>query len=184
MTQSGDFTSLGRLFAFLRPDECNGDFAPTILKSAAPSVLIASGAGTKLTDKGSPMTLPWDLENWLTDVGGQVVEKEAALGDDSLSKQEHLILAIWLLDTEARNGGLSQYFANHGVEQWKECVTLASPDVIPSFTPFAEAVTVMLSGNPDPYLALIARDAEASDLYRSYQPSIVSELRQSVVAGF
>jgi hypothetical protein len=45
-------------------------------------------------------------------------------------------------------------------------------------------VTVMLSGNPDPYLALIARDAEANDLYRSYQPSIVSELRQSAVAGF
>ena len=88
-----------------------------------------------------------------------------------------------MLDTEARNGGLSQYFANRGVEQWEKCVALASSDVIPSFTPFAEAVTAMLSGNPDPYLALIARDAEANHLYHSYQPSIVSELRQSVVAG-
>jgi hypothetical protein len=89
------------------------------------------------------MTLARHLEDWLTDVGAQIVEKEAAFGHSSLSKQEQLILAIWLLDTEARNGGLSQYFANHGVEQWKKCVTLASPDVIPSFIPFAEAVTVM-----------------------------------------
>jgi len=127
------------------------------------------------------MTLPWDLEDWLTEVGGQVVEKQAALGDTSLSKQDQLILAIWLLDTEARNGGLSQYFANHGVEQWEKCVALASSDAIPSFAPFAEAVTAMLSGNPDPYLALIARDAEANDLYHTYQFSLVSELRQSVV---
>ena len=90
----------------------------------AASVLVASNARTKLPDESRQMTLPWDLEDWLTEVGGQVVEKQAALGDSSLSKQDQLILAIWLLDTEARNGGLSQYFANHGVEQWEKCVAL------------------------------------------------------------
>jgi hypothetical protein len=139
--------------------------------------------GRNLPDESRQMTLPWDLEDWLTDVGGRVVEKQGALGDSSLSKLDQLILEIWLLDTEARNGGLSQYFANHGVEQWKRCVALASSDVIPSFRPFAEAVTAMLSRNPDPYLAIIARDAEANDLYHTHQPSIVSELRQSVVAS-
>ena len=128
------------------------------------------------------MTLPWDLEDWLTDVGGQAVEKRAALGDTSLSKQDQLILAIWLLDTEARNGGLSQYFANHGLEQWEKCVALASADVIPSFPAFAKAVTVLLKRDPDPYEALIACEAEANDLYRTYQLLIVSELQSTVVS--
>lgn len=129
------------------------------------------------------MTLPWDLEDWLTDTGGRVVEKQAALGDRSLSQQEQLILEIWILDTEARNGGLSQYFANRGRERWKKCVALASAEMIPSFPPFATAVTILLKRNPDPYLALVATDAEANDLYHTYQPLIVRELQQAVVSG-
>jgi len=52
------------------------------------------------------MMLPWHLEDWLTDTGGRVVEKEARFGNKSLSEQEQLILEIWILDTEARNIGM------------------------------------------------------------------------------
>lgn len=56
------------------------------------------------------------LEDWLTDAGDRVVRKLAA-GVGALSSEERLVFEVWLLDTEARNGGLSQYFANHGLGQ-------------------------------------------------------------------
>ena len=47
------------------------------------------------------MTLPLDLEAWLTDVGDQIVCERASEGENALSAQERLIYEIWLLDTEA-----------------------------------------------------------------------------------
>ena len=46
----------------------------------------------------------------------------------------------------------------------------------------ARQVSRKLHWNPE--MERFSGDAEANDLYRSYQPSIVSELRQSAVAGF
>jgi hypothetical protein len=70
--------------------------------------------------------LPLDLEDWLTEVGNQIVEKMASGGEAALTEKEKLIHEIWLLDTEARNGGLSQYFANWGLKQWERCHALAT----------------------------------------------------------
>jgi Domain of unknown function (DUF4375) len=126
------------------------------------------------------MTLPWDLEDWLTDVGDQVVHKEASQGEAALTVREKLIYEIWLLDTEVRNGGISQYFANRGMKQWEQCTALATAWPLPSFSPFARRVSDMLIGNADPYLALIAREAEANELYYAYQIPIVTELRDAV----
>jgi Domain of unknown function (DUF4375) len=124
--------------------------------------LISAGLGAKL------MTLPLDLEDWLTDVGDQIVCKRASEGEAALSAREKLIYEIWLLDTEARNGGISQYFANRGMKQWEQCTALATAWPVPSFSAFAKRVSDLLIGNADPYLALIAREAEANEVYYAY----------------
>jgi hypothetical protein len=121
------------------------------------------------------MTLPWDLEDWLTDAGDRVVRKLASSPEAVLTDRERLIHEIWLLDTEARNGGLSQYFCNWGVEQWNECGTLASSGALPSFAAFADRVTALLPRDTDPYLAVL--NADGDDLWYDYQEAVVSELR-------
>jgi len=124
------------------------------------------------------MTVPFELEDWLTEAGDQVVRKMAAQGEESLSDREKLIYEIWLLDTEVRNGGLSQYFVNFGMRQWQQCASLAM--ALPSFTGFAKQVTALLSANADPYLAILARESEASEFYYTHQVVIVTELRKIV----
>ena len=106
--------------------------------------------------------------------------KLAANGARALSVHEELIYEIWLLDTEARNGGLSQYFCNRGLGQWQRCVAAASSDAIPSFFPFAERVAAFLRINPDPYLAIVSGGREAEDLYYEHQTAIVRDLRTAV----
>jgi hypothetical protein len=112
--------------------------------------------------------------------GGQILNKKASEGEATLTEREKLIYEIWLLDTETRNGGISQYFANWGLKQWERCHALATTWRLPSFLPFAKGVSHLLTGNADPYLALITRQEEADKLYSSYQTSIVKELRESV----
>ncbi|MBA2238296.1 MAG: hypothetical protein H0W24_06300, partial [Lysobacter sp.] len=49
--------------------------------------------------------LPWDLEDWLTDEGDNVVRKAAAAkGESALNEPERLLYELWLFDTEQRNG--------------------------------------------------------------------------------
>jgi len=126
------------------------------------------------------MMLPLDLEDWLTEVGDQIVNKKASEGEVALTEREKLIYEIWLLDSETRNGGLSQYFANWGLQQWERCRAVATTWPLPSFLAFAKGVSDLLTGNADPYLALIARHVEADKLYYAYQTSIIKELRESV----
>ena len=127
------------------------------------------------------LPLPLELEDWLTDCGDEVVRKIAAQGEAALTKREKLIHEIWLLDTETRNGGLSQYFANRGLAQWNKCCSLAA-DSIPTFPAFAKHVSELLKGHTDPYEAIVAKEREADQLYYSYQVSIVSELRDAVAS--
>ena len=51
------------------------------------------------------MTLPWDLEDWLTQRGDEVVRKEAAAGEASLTRREKLIYEIWLLTRKLATAG-------------------------------------------------------------------------------
>lgn len=113
-------------------------------------------------------------------MGDQIVNKKASEGEATLTEREKLIYEIWLLDTETRNGGLSQYFANWGLQQWERCHALATTWPLPSFSLFASGVSDILTGNADPSLALLSRDVEADKLYYAYQTSIVKELRESV----
>lgn len=94
--------------------------------------------------------LPLDLEDWLTEVGNQIVYKMASGGEAALTEKEKLVHEIWLLDTETRNGGLSQYFANWGLKQWERCHALA--------TTWRYRVSCL---SPKAFLALVSRQLEA-----------------------
>src|SRR5688572_12636211 len=121
------------------------------------------------------MVLPDELNDWLTDAGDVVVRKRA--GGAVLSPDEQLVYEIWLLDTQARNGGLSQYFGNCGLEQWQRCVAAASARGLDSFAPFAERVGTLIAGARDPYKALIKRGRAADEVYYEHESRIVDELR-------
>jgi hypothetical protein len=120
--------------------------------------------------------LPWDLEDWITDAGADVLDKFIA-DATSLTPAESALYEIWLLDTEARNGGLSQYFCNHGVQQWVACQAAAQSVDLTSFAGFANAVNTVIGSCEDPYDAIQAQGAQAEDLWYSYQASVVQELR-------
>jgi len=120
--------------------------------------------------------LPWNLEDWITDVGADVVDKRY-VDPHSLTPLEQLIYEIWLLDTEARNGGLSQYFSNHGVSQWAMCLSAAEAGRLKSFSPFAAKVNSLIAGAEDPYLAIRMKGDEAEDLWYLHQAPVVQELQ-------
>jgi len=120
--------------------------------------------------------LSWELEDWITDVGANVLDKRIA-NPASLSPKEALVYEIWLLDTEARNGGLSQYFCNHGIEQWQCCEAVAKQADLASFVPFAAALNSIVGGSSDPYSAVQEKGDAAEDLWFKHQSSVVNELR-------
>jgi len=119
--------------------------------------------------------LDWELEDWITDVGADLVDRRL-LEPTSLTPTENLIYEIWLLDTEARNGGLSQYFLNHGLAQWQACKEASKS--LTSFQPFVETVDRILGNASDPFEAIRSRGTDAEDLWYKYQSPVVIELRQ------
>jgi hypothetical protein len=128
-------------------------------------------------------TVSGDLMGWFAHVGNRAEQKRARNGDASLSKPEKLIYELWLLDTEIQEGGLSKYFANRGLRQWRHCVALV-PQAIPSFLRFAQRVDGLLRIDPNPngagLIASVASAAEADNLYRQYRRPIVAELRDVI----
>lgn len=120
--------------------------------------------------------LPWDLEDWITDVGANALERR--LAGHTLSPTDQLVYEIWLLDTEARNGGLSQYFCNHGRSQWESCVAAAKHASLSSFEPFALAVASLISNSSDPYSAIREGGDAAEDLWFHHQSAVVRALRE------
>ena len=96
--------------------------------------------------------LSWDLEDWLTEEGDRVVRKAAVANSvDALDARDRLLYEIWLFDTEQRNGGVSQYFGNRGLEQWDMLTRLAMPTLL-SFSSFAARVNEVVGRSHDPYL--------------------------------
>src|SRR5687768_14480667 len=67
---------------------------------------------------------------------------------------QNWLFELWLLDAEQSNGGVSQYFCNHGLKQWDTLSSLARPAVA-SFEPFAVNVDEVIGRRPDPYRAII-----------------------------
>jgi len=108
--------------------------------------------------------LPWDLEDWITDVGANVLDKRHLQGQ-VLNEHEELVYEVWLLDTEARNGGLSQYFLNHGLSQWQSCCARAANIGLTSIGPFIAAVNKRLAAAEDPYEAIRSGGDAAEDLW-------------------
>ena len=126
--------------------------------------------------------LPLDLEDWLTEEGGNVVERAAAVNSpDALTARHRLLYEFWLFDTEQRNGGVSQYFCNRGLEQWDTLSRLAAP-AIPSFQRFASKVNEVVGRSGDPYWAIIQSDVDLDAWYARNQVELVTELRAAVTA--
>jgi hypothetical protein len=124
-----------------------------------------------------------DLMRWFADAGERAERRHASDGAEYLSKGEKLVYELWLLDTDVQKGGVAQYVATQGLQQWRHCVALV-PHAIPSFLRFAERVDWMLRFDPDPTgrgtVASVANGAEADKLYRELRTSIVAELRDVI----
>ncbi|HEX2661142.1 MAG TPA: hypothetical protein VHU40_22840 [Polyangia bacterium] len=125
--------------------------------------------------------LPDDLEDWLTEEGDRVVQKVAAAGAASLNRRERLVYEIWLFDTEQRNGGVSQYFANWGREHWDTLCAVAIP-LLPRFSAFAACVHEVVAEAADAYLAVLESDGALDRAYEECRASLVSDLRRAVSA--
>mgnify|MGYP007068649949 CR=1 FL=1 len=54
--------------------------------------------------------LSWELEDWITDAGGDVLDKRMA-NVSALFPIENLLYQVWVLDTGARNGTCPSIFA-------------------------------------------------------------------------
>jgi len=119
--------------------------------------------------------LSWPLEDWLTEEGDRVVHLRA--DGAHLSTVDCLLFEIWLLDTESRNGGLSQYFFNRGVEAWQRCAALAIEAPLPSFVPFKAELESIILGKAGPYLAINELGAAAEDLWSQHAEGVVGELQ-------
>ena len=121
--------------------------------------------------------LTWDLEDWITDVGADLVERRFA-NASSLTTTESAVYEIWLLDIEARNGGASQYFCNHGIQQWAACQAAAVAVGLSSFRTFADALNAIIGTAQDPYEVIRAQGDPAEDLWYFYQSGVIQELRE------
>jgi hypothetical protein len=120
--------------------------------------------------------LPGHLEDWLTDEGDKVVFKIAELGCSGLVSRERLLYEVWLFDTEQRNGGVSQYFCNRGLEQWQSLCELTKLS-LPTFAPFAAAVNQIVAGSGDPYREVVRLGIDLDARYEEIQAELISELR-------
>ena len=105
-----------------------------------------------------------------------MVDKRAA--GQTLTPMEQIVYEIWLLDTQARNGGLSQYFCNCGLEQWHSCTAAASAADLTSFRPFAEQLGMLIAGARDPSKALIKKGRAGDEVYDVHSNHIVRQLRE------
>ncbi len=121
------------------------------------------------------MESDWESIDWLANAGDLAIRKRAQ--GVSLSAVEQLVYEIWLLDIQACNGGLSQYFGNCGLAQWKQCLAAVSPAGLRSFASFSEEVERVIAGARDPYKAIIKAGRAADDLYLNYQSAIARDLR-------
>lgn len=121
--------------------------------------------------------MPWHLDDWISDAGADVLEKRQSTGSP-LSAVESLVYEVWLLDTEARNGGLSQYFGNHGLEQWRSLVSWVAASSIPSFAPFQARVEQLIEGTGNPSRTIQEQGDEAENLWYGYQPDVIAEVRR------
>ena len=130
------------------------------------------------------MAMPWDLEDWLTETGDRIVNKIADSGKETLTAHDCLIYEIWVFDIETRNGGVSQYFGNRGLEQWESLRSASQGFALPSLMQFMQEVDRLCGDTPDPYAVALAASPPLEEAYwRSHQTGIVDELRNLCVGS-
>lgn len=120
--------------------------------------------------------LSWPLEDWLTDEGDRVVQLKAS--GKSLSDADLLLYHVWLLDTESRNGGLSQYFCNRELAAWNACLACTSKANLRSFRPFRAEVEALINTTEDPYEAIMEAGESADELWDKHSEAVVRELHE------
>ncbi len=123
--------------------------------------------------------LPGYLEDWLTDEGDKIVGKASLSGSPSLSPREQLLYEVWLFDTEQRNGGISQYFCNRTLNQWRSLCDLAEL-LLPHFAQVASQVNQVIGGRSDPYDAVIHSDINLDAMYAASKVRLITALKAAV----
>jgi hypothetical protein len=121
------------------------------------------------------MLLAQELDDWLTEAGDSIVKKAQASGRASLTDYDRAVHDLWLLDTEARNGGVSQFFCNWGREGWNRLVESCRCIKLPAFHEFAVVVAGVIGDVSDPYGAVLTSNLD--DVYGRSRSAIVAELR-------
>ena len=124
------------------------------------------------------MSSDWSLENWLLDAGEKAQQKR--LSGEPLSPLEAFTREYWTFDMHAVNGGVSQYFCNFDLQNWKALQSLAPLENVPSFGQIISRINDLISGAPDPYEALIA-SPDIDDWYYHYRLSVIRELREAAI---
>ena len=102
------------------------------------------------------------------------------MGVSSLNERERLLYEVWLFDTEQRNGGVSQYFYNFGLEQWHSLCGHAKL-LLPSFAPFAEHVNQVIGRSQDAYQAVIDSGGDLDTLYEESQIHLIAALKLMMI---
>jgi hypothetical protein len=115
-----------------------------------------------------------DLETWLNDQGADVVYRKAKGG--ALTDKEELLYECCLFDAEQQNGGVSQYFCNHGLAQW-DSLCAAAIKTLPSFSVFAETVDAVVRQSSDPYLSILESPTNLDALYDQSKAQMIRDLR-------
>jgi hypothetical protein len=120
----------------------------------------------------------WEVEAWLLDAGEHATRKMLAEGASSLTRAERLVREVWLLDLEARNGGVSQYFCNRVLAHWQALREAWSVDHVPSLGPIIAEVDTVITGSDDPYLPALAASPGLDEMYEAHQAQMKIELRR------
>lgn len=120
--------------------------------------------------------IDWELEDWLLEAGERAERKAIAGGD--LTPVERLIREFWVFDIHTRNGGVSQYFANHEAAQWQALKAAWLPAAVPSLGPILAEVDRVITGTADPYSAALTASPGIEAFYESHQLEVRRELRR------
>lgn len=117
-----------------------------------------------------------ELETWLTEEGDRIVRLATTNGYTALTSDQQLTYQVWLFDTEQRNGGVSQYFCNRGIEQWGELQQVAMPSS-PAFASFAALVNQVICNTTDAYKTILTSPTDLDAAYITRRAQIFEDIR-------